>query len=226
MVRSMGSKLVLLRHGQSVWNAKNLFTGWVDVPLSQKGIDEALKAGKELEHVPFDVIFISSLVRAQMTAMLAMSVHEEGKVPYVLHPGEGKLDDWDKSYGNQELIPTHVAWELNERMYGELQGMNKDEARAQFGKEQVHIWRRSFDTPPPKGESLKDTAARALPYFENKIVPHLAEGKNVLISAHGNSLRALMMELDRLSEDEVVKLEIPTGQPICYNFADGKYTKQ
>lgn len=220
------SLLVLLRHGQSVWNAKNLFTGWVDIPLSQKGIQEALDAGKAIQHIDFQVIYVSSLVRSQLTAMLAMSVHDEGRVPCIMHPGEGKLDDWDQSYGNQDLIPTHVAWELNERMYGKLQGMNKDDARAEFGKEQVHIWRRSFSNPPPNGESLEDTAARTLPYFKKQIVPHLENGENVLISAHGNSLRAIMMELDQLSEDEVVKLEIPTGQPICYTYSDKTFEKQ
>ncbi|MCP5492131.1 MAG: 2,3-bisphosphoglycerate-dependent phosphoglycerate mutase [Chlamydiales bacterium] len=220
------SLLVLLRHGQSVWNAKNLFTGWVDIPLSQKGIQEALNAGKAIQHIDFQVIYVSSLARAQLTAMLAMSVHDEGRVPCVMHPGEGKLDDWDKSYGDQNLIPMHVAWELNERMYGKLQGMNKDDARAKFGKEQVHTWRRSFATPPPDGESLKDTADRTLPYFKKHIMPHLERGENVLISAHGNSLRAILMELDQLSEDEVVQLEVPTGQPICYTYADKTFEKQ
>ena len=219
------AQLVLLRHGQSVWNAKNLFTGWVDVPLTPKGIEEALDAGEKMKDIPFDVIYVSSLSRSQLTAMLAMSVHAEGKVPCVMHPREGKQEEWGKSFGNQDLVPTHVAWELNERMYGELQGMNKDDARAKFGKEQVHIWRRSFATPPPGGESLKDTAARTLPYFENTIVPHLDQDKNVLISAHGNSLRAIIMQLDNLSEEEVLKLEIPTGVPLFYTYKDKQFSK-
>ena len=219
------AKLVLLRHGQSVWNAKNLFTGWVDVPLSPKGIDEALSAGKKICDIPFDAIFVSSLSRAQLTAMIAMSVHDEGKVPCVVHPEGSKLEKWGKSFGNQETVPTYVAWELNERMYGELQGINKDDARAQFGKEQVKIWRRSFATPPPGGESLKDTAARTLPYFDEKIVPCLEKGQNVLVSAHGNSLRAIIMQLDGLSEEEILEFEIPTGEPIFYTFKDGKFLK-
>ncbi|MCB1109081.1 MAG: 2,3-bisphosphoglycerate-dependent phosphoglycerate mutase [Chlamydiia bacterium] len=219
------AQLVLLRHGQSVWNAKNLFTGWVDIPLSPKGIDEALKAGQKIRDIPFDVIFVSSLTRSQLTAMLAMSVHSEAKVPCVMHPHEGKQESWGKSYGTQELIPTYVAWELNERMYGQLQGMNKDDARAKYGKEQVHIWRRSYATSPPGGESLKDTAARTLPYFQSTIVPHLDQGKNVLISAHGNSLRAIIMQLDNLSEEDVVKLEIPTGLPLFYTYKDGQFSQ-
>ncbi|HPE84577.1 MAG TPA: 2,3-bisphosphoglycerate-dependent phosphoglycerate mutase, partial [Chlamydiales bacterium] len=122
-------------------------------------------------------------------------------------------------------IPTYVAWELNERMYGQLQGMNKDDARAKYGKEQVHIWRRSYATSPPGGESLKDTAARTLPYFQSTIVPHLDQGKNVLISAHGNSLRAIIMQLDNLSEEDVVKLEIPTGLPLFYTYKDGQFSQ-
>lgn len=221
----MGAKLVLLRHGQSVWNAKNLFTGWVDVPLSPKGIEEALEAGRQIKDIPFDVIYISALTRAELTAMLAMSVHAEGKVPCIMHPREGKMETWGKSFGNQDIVPTHVAWELNERMYGELQGMNKDDARAQFGADQVKIWRRSFATPPPGGESLKQTAERTLPYFDKRIIPHLKKGENVLISAHGNSLRAIIMEIEKLSEEQVLQLEIPTGQPITYTFDNGVFTK-
>lgn len=225
--RSHG-KLILLRHGASIWNEKNLFTGWVDIPLSTKGIEEALQAGKKIAHIPIDVIFVSSLVRAQMTAMLAMSVHEGDLVPRILHPGEGKLDTWGKVHSKaaeESCIPVHVAWQLNERMYGQLQGMNKDEMRQKYGADQVHIWRRSYDIAPPKGESLKDTAKRSIPYFKRYIVPYLKKGQNVLIAAHGNSLRSISMFLDNLSEEEVVKLEMATGAPVIYTFKAGSYHK-
>lgn len=224
----MASQLILMRHGQSEWNKKNLFTGWVDVPLSWEGVVEAIEAGKRIAHIPIDVIFISSLVRAQMTAMIAMSEHKGGKIPLMQHTGEGKVDDWAKIYSPkaaEATIPVIEAWELNERFYGELQGLNKQETIDQYGKEQVHIWRRSFDVPPPNGECLADTAARAIPYFQEKVVPHLAGGKNVFISAHGNSLRAIIMHLDNLSKEQVLKLELATGEPIQYQYEDGVFTK-
>ncbi|MBS0648522.1 MAG: 2,3-bisphosphoglycerate-dependent phosphoglycerate mutase [Verrucomicrobia bacterium] len=222
------AKLILLRHGASVWNEKNIFTGWVDIPLSAKGIQEALEAGKKIAHIPIDVIFVSSLIRAQMTAMLAMSVHEGDQVPVVLHPGEGKLEEWAEIYSEEEkksIIPVHVAWQINERMYGRLQGMNKDEMRKKYGADQVQIWRRSFDVAPPEGESLEMTAARSIPYFQEMVVPLLKQGKNVLISAHGNSLRSIVMFLDHLSKDEVVKLEMATGAPVIYTFEGNRWTK-
>jgi 2,3-bisphosphoglycerate-dependent phosphoglycerate mutase len=222
------AKLILLRHGASVWNELNLFTGWVDIPLSAKGIEESLAAGRSIAHIPVDVIFVSSLVRAQETAMLAMSVHKGGKVPEVLHSGEGKLEEWAQIYSKETqalCIPVIVAWQINERMYGELQGMNKQEMRNKFGDEQVHIWRRSYDVAPPGGESLKMTAERSIPYFQETIVPHLKQGKNVLVSAHGNSLRSIIMHLDSLKPDEVVKLEIPTGLPLIYSYDQGKWSK-
>lgn len=222
------AKLILLRHGASVWNEKNIFTGWVDIPLSAKGIQESLEAGKKIAHIPIDVIFVSSLIRAQMTAMLAMSVHEGDKVPAVLHPGEGKLEEWAEVYSEEEkksIIPVHVAWQINERMYGRLQGMNKDEMRKKYGADQVQTWRRSFNIAPPEGESLEMTAARSIPYFLEMVVPLLKQGKNVLISAHGNSLRSIVMFLDHLSQDEVVKLEMATGAPVIYTFEGNSWTK-
>lgn len=224
----MGAKLILMRHGQSEWNKRNLFTGWVDIPLSWEGIVEAIEAGKKISSIPIDVIYISTLMRAQMTAMIAMSEHEGGKVPRILHEGEGKLEEWGKVHNPsaaQSTIPVIKAWELNERMYGDLQGLNKQETREQYGKEQVHIWRRSYDVPPPNGECLADTAARAIPYFQEKIVPHLASGQNVFISAHGNSLRAIIMHLDGLSKEEVLKLELGTGVPIIYEYEAGSFRK-
>lgn len=222
------ARLVLLRHGQSEWNKKNRFTGWVDIPLSREGIVEAQTAGRCMSLIPFDIIFISSLMRAQQTAMIAMTEHESGKTPCLYHKG-GKLEEWAQIHDPQAsamCIPVYAAWELNERMYGELQGLNKDKARSDFGKDQVEIWRRSFNTPPPGGESLKMTAERSIPYFKQEIVPILKQGKHVLVSAHGNSLRSIVMYLDELSEEEVVKLEVPTGKPLCYSYHNACWTKE
>lgn len=223
------SKLIMMRHGQSKWNELNLFTGWVDVPLSEKGILEALEGGKQIRNIPIDIIFTSTLVRAQMTAFLVMSEHSTAKVPVVLHEGEGRLQEWAKIYSEetrQNIIPVIRSWELNERMYGELQGLNKAETMKKFGDEQVKIWRRSYDVAPPKGESLAMTAARSIPYFSNAIIPYLKEGKNVFISAHGNSLRSIIMHLDNLSKEEVLHLELSTGTPILYDYSDGKFRKE
>lgn len=223
------SKLVLLRHSQSEWNRRNLFTGWIDVPLSESGIEEAINVGRRISAIPFDIIFMSSLIRAQLTAMIVMSVHSGGKVPVVCHSDEKGREGWAKNYNSEAAkttIPVVTAWEINERMYGELQGLDKDETRKKFGSDQVKIWRRSFDTPPPNGESLKDTAARTIPYFETQIMPHLQVGKNVLVAAHGNSLRSIVMFLDKLSEKEVLQLEIPTGDPICYSLDSGIWKRE
>lgn len=223
------ARLILIRHGQSEWNKKNLFTGWVDIPLSKEGIAESLTGGEEVKHFPIDVIFTSALIRGIMTAMLVMTVHDSKKVPVLLHSGEGKLEEWSRCYNphvEKELIPVIRAWQLNERMYGELQGMNKQEMREKYGEQQVHIWRRSFDVPPPKGESLKMTAERTLPYFKDVIVPFLKKEKHVMICAHGNSLRSIIMDLDGLSKEEVLKLEIPTGKPILYTYEKGIFKKQ
>ncbi len=212
-------KLILLRHGQSEWNLRNLFTGWVDVPLSKQGIEEAKAAGRTMSDIPIDIIFTSSLIRAQMTAMLAMAEHHTDKVPIIMHQGEGKLEEWGTIYGKQaldECIPVYISSDLNERMYGELQGLNKAETMAKFGADQVKIWRRSYDIPPPNGESLEMTAKRSIPYFEQHILPRLKEGKNVLIAAHGNSLRSIVMALDKLTKEQVLELELATGIPIIY----------
>ena len=186
--------LVIVRHGQSLWNKENKFTGWIDIDLSAKGIEEARTAGEKLKDFRFDVAFTSDLKRAQRTLDIILEEIE------------------------QEGIPVFKDKALNERMYGDLQGMNKDTARERFGEEQVHIWRRSFDIAPPNGESLKDTAARVMPYYEEEIVPHLKKGETVLISAHGNSLRALVKHLEGFADDEIVKVEIPTGVPKVYKL--------
>lgn len=220
------SKLILLRHGQSMWNLANLFTGWIDIPLSQKGIDESLEAGKQIKDTPIDVIYVSSLIRSQMTAMLAMTHHSSKKAPVIQHAHEGKLEEWGRNFGDPTLtIPVFRAWELNERMYGDLQGLNKQETIDKFGPEQVQLWRRSYDIAPPNGESLAMTAERSIPYFEKEIEPHLKAGRNVLIAAHGNSLRSIAMRLENLSKEEVLHLELATGMPIIYNYTQGRYEK-
>lgn len=215
------NRLILLRHGQSEWNKKNIFTGWIDIPLSKEGIDEALEAGRTIQDWPIDCIYTSTLIRGTMTVMLAMSVHKSGKIPEILHETESGFQNWYRCWDDStkdDLIPVICAWQLNERMYGQLQGKNKQKMREEFGENQVQIWRRSFDVAPPEGESLKMTAARTIPYFENEILPQLHMGKNVLIVAHGNSLRSIVMKLDKLSEEEVLSLEIPTGKPLIYAY--------
>lgn len=217
------SKLILIRHGQSVWNKKNVFTGWVDVSLSREGVDEALKAGEQIAGIEFDVLFTSVQIRAIETAMIAMSANQSTKTPVVIHT-EGKMADWTTIYNDamsQNVIPVYRDWHLNERYYGELQGKNKAETAAVYGEEQVHIWRRSYDVAPPAGECLKDTAERTIPFFTESILPQLQAGKNVLVSAHGNSLRSIVMHIDGLSEEEVLKLEIPTGVPLYFEYTDG-----
>ena len=188
--------LVLLRHGESQWNLENRFTGWIDVPLSPKGEEEARQAGEKLKAagIHFDLAFTSVLQRAIRTLEIVLDV-----------------------LGQRDL-PVEKDQALNERHYGDLQGLNKAETAKRFGEEQVHLWRRSYDIAPPGGESLKDTAARTLPYFEAKILPAVKVGKTVLVSAHGNSLRSVVMHLDRLSREEVLELNLGTGVPIVYEI--------
>lgn len=218
------ARLVLIRHGQSLWNLHNLFTGWVDVPLSAQGIQEAIAAGKRLSHEKFDIIYTSTLIRAITTAMIVMSENQEGKVPVIQKSNEPKPSEWFRIYSPAtaaNTIPVYSAWELNERMYGELQGLNKEETARKFGDAQVKIWRRSYDVPPPSGEALKDTAERTIPWFRNNIEPKLNEGKNILVAAHGNSLRAIIMYLEKLSAAEVIELELKTGEPIVFEAVGG-----
>ncbi|MDD7304984.1 MAG: 2,3-diphosphoglycerate-dependent phosphoglycerate mutase [Peptoniphilaceae bacterium] len=219
----MSVKLVLLRHGQSEWNLANKFTGWVDVDLSEKGVEEAKEAGKKIKEagIKFDFAHTSILKRAIKTCNYALE------------------------YSDQLYVPVTKSWRLNERHYGGLQGLNKDETREKYGEEQVHIWRRSYDTLPPdltsqaqeeqfadrrfKGmpkelipvsENLKITLERALPYYFDHIAPELLDGKNVLIAAHGNSIRALCKHIDNISDDDIMDLEIPTGKPLVYELDD------
>lgn len=220
------TRLILLRHGQSEWNKKNIFTGWVDIPLSAAGIEESLQAGEKIKDISIDLVYTSTLIRGIMTACLVMSKHNSGKVLLFEHK-EGQLHKWGKCQdrGLQTTLPAVMAWELNERIYGELQGQNKDEMRKKYGKEQVELWRRSFDQMPPNGESLQMTCARTLPFFKNQVFPNIRNGKNVFISAHGNSLRSIVMELEQLSEKEVISLEIPTAVPLIYHYREGRWRK-
>ena len=227
--------LILMRHGQSMWNAANLFTGWVDVPLTNTGIEEAIAGGKEISSLPIDEAHVSTLIRAQMTAMLALAQHDSGKTPIFqyaasndsMSENESRMVEWAQSNDSgSNTIPVHVSWQLNERMYGDLQGLDKQETREKFGADQVHIWRRSYDVPPPNGESLELTAARTIPYLESKIIPSLEEGKNLFVAAHGNSLRSIVMSIEQLSKEDVLKLEIPTGKPIVYEWKNKSWTRR
>lgn len=188
------AQLVIFRHGQSVWNLENKFTGWVDVELSPKGIEEAKSAGLKINGFAFDYAYASDLKRAQNTLKLAL-----------------------ESAGHSPITPVFDK-ALNERMYGDLQGLDKTETAKKYGEEQVKIWRRSFDIPPPNGESLKNTAERVIPYFEKEIIPKLKEGKNVVIAAHGNSLRALIMYLEKMTPEQILEFEIGTAQPRLYEL--------
>ena len=189
-------QVVLIRHGESQWNLENRFTGWVDVPLSPRGEQEAREAGEKLRAYQFDYAFTSVLTRAIKTLEIVMEV--------IGQPG----------------LPVERDQALNERMYGELQGLNKAETAKQYGEAQVKLWRRSYDVRPPGGESLQDTADRVLPYYREHIWPRLAKGETLLVVAHGNSLRALVMHLDQLSREEVLELNIPTGAPLLYELDD------
>ncbi len=186
------AKLFLVRHGQSQWNLENRFTGWQDIDITELGQHEARQAGKALANERIDIAYTSALMRAQHT--LKIILHEMGN----------------------PSVPIVINAALNERGYGQLEGLNKAETAKKYGAEQVHIWRRSFDVPPPGGESLKDTYERVIPYYEHFIAPKLKEGKNVLVVAHGNSLRALIMFLEHLSPEQILEREIATGQPIEY----------
>jgi 2,3-bisphosphoglycerate-dependent phosphoglycerate mutase len=218
----MKGQLILLRHGQSIWNLQNRFTGWVDVPLSKKGIEEAVHAGRMMANCVFDAIFMSNLERSHQTTFLAMAENGSQKALVVQDSQENA-----KIYDDELLIlPVYKAWQLNERMYGHLQGLNKDAMRKKYGNEQVAIWRRSYAISPPGGESLKETVLRVMPYFKEKIEPLIQEGKTILVSAHGNSLRAIMMQLEQLSQEEIVKLEIPTGEPISYQYKKGTFSRE
>ena len=200
------NKLILLRHGQSQWNLENRFTGWKNVPLTEKGEAEAKKAGELIKkyNISIDRVFSSVLERANKTAEIAI-----------------KKAELNNLLENNKIIMT-CSEKLNERDYGDLVGLNKQETANKFGKDQVHIWRRSYDTPPPNGESLKDVVERVSPYFKENIKPLIDKGENILIAAHGNSLRAMMIELGMYKPEEISNIELPTGSPLCINLDQGR----
>ena len=212
-------RLILVRHGESIWNQQNRFTGWVDVSLTDKGIAEAREAGKLLAEECFNVAFTSALIRAQDTLYEILQHNRHTEEYFCVHE---KDSSWYEHYSTDETdrnqLKIHISAQLNERYYGDLQGMNKDRARQQFGIEQVRLWRRSYDLPPPGGESLEMTAARTLPYFNSHILPHLRKNKRILVSAHGNSLRSIIMHIMQMSPKQILEYEISTGIPHVYDF--------
>jgi 2,3-bisphosphoglycerate-dependent phosphoglycerate mutase len=217
------TKLILIRHGQSLWNAANRFTGWVDVPLSRKGRAEAAIAASKLKNYRVDVCFTSLLVRAMETAIICLTEYEEicgGKIPIFKHEADNlEWRGWDRYAGDpREELPVFPTMALDERFYGQLQGLNKAQTASKFGTEQVQEWRRSYYTRPPGGESLEDTQKRVISYFANRILIHLKQGDTVLVAAHGNSLRSIIMKLENLTPESVPSLELATGVPIVYEI--------
>ncbi|PSB26389.1 2,3-bisphosphoglycerate-dependent phosphoglycerate mutase [Stenomitos frigidus] len=224
------AKLILVRHGQSLWNAENKFTGWVDVPLGAQGRAEATIAADKLETYRVRVCFTSLLFRAIETAIIILTEGDDlcdGRIPIIKHDVDDEdWHGWDKYKGDPEQeLPVYLSSRLDERYYGELQGLNKAETAVEFGTEQVQLWRRSYAVAPPGGESLEATVKRTVPFFRDRILKHLMDGDNVLIAAHGNSLRAIIMHLEKLTEAAIVNVEIGTGIPIIYDLnANGQVT--
>jgi 2,3-bisphosphoglycerate-dependent phosphoglycerate mutase len=222
------SSLILIRHGQSTWNAANKFTGWVDVPLSRVGLAEAAQAAEKLKGYPIDICFTSLLIRSIQTALVCLVESDAvlaGKSPILKHDADDpNWHGWDAYEGDRRCeIPVFPAQALDERYYGSLQGLNKTETAEKYGMDQVIIWRRSYAVRPPGGESLADTSDRTIPFFRDRILPHVKSGDRVLVSAHGNSLRSIIMHLENLNEQEVLKLELSTGVPIVYEVnAEGQ----
>ncbi|KAM3091684.1 2,3-bisphosphoglycerate-dependent phosphoglycerate mutase [Phormidesmis sp. 146-35] len=217
------AKLILIRHGQSIWNAANKFTGWVDVPLSKLGRLEAAKAAYRLRNYQIDVCYTSLLIRAIETAVICLTEYPEvcaGHSPIIQHAAnDPDWHGWDQYEGNSdEELPIFLSPALDERYYGQLQGLNKAQTAEQYGADRVQQWRRSFSTRPPQGESLQDTLNRTIPYFQSRILPHLQAGENVLVAAHGNSLRSIIMILDNLNSQTIANLELMTGVPIVYDL--------
>lgn len=211
-------KMVLVRHGQSQWNLENRFTGWMDIPLSMKGRQEAESAGEKLRDMRFDTIYISHLIRAIQTLDYILLKLQDKRIPIIYHE-EQRIHDWEHYSGDRNNeIPIYQSVDLAERYYGDLQGLNKAETMKKYGENQVHLWRRSYDINPPNGESLKDTCERTIPYYKHHILPELQRGKTVLIVAHGNSLRSIIKYIENISDTEIPHLEIPTGVPIVYSF--------
>ena len=217
--------MVLVRHGQSQWNLENRFTGWMDIPLSTKGSQEATSAGKKLRNMHFDTIYISHLLRAIQTLHYILLELQDKRIPIIYHE-EQRIHKWEHYNGDRNNeIPIYQSVDLAERYYGDLQGLNKAETMKKYGENQVHLWRRSYDVNPPNGESLKDTCERTLPYYKNHILPELQAGKTILIVAHGNSLRSITKYVENISDKDIPNVEIPTGVPIIYTF-DSQMTLQ
>ena len=212
-------RLTLIRHGQSIWNLQNRFTGWIDVSLSEQGTEEAQQAASLLADQHFDLAFTSSLLRAQDTLYEILKQNHYCHQYLRIHEtGRDWYEHFTPAKDDTSELKIYVSEKLNERYYGDLQGLNKDWARTHFGAEQVHQWRRSYDMPPPNGESLAMTAARVLPYFQSHIVPALQRGEQVLVSAHGNSLRAIIMQLEQMNTEQIMAYELKTGAPHIYKL--------
>ncbi len=217
----MSAKLIIIRHGQSVWNSENRFTGWIDVVLSEKGVEEAKLAGDTLKDYKFDVAFTSNLIRANQTLFEILKLNKYNQKYRKIH--DEKKSEWYSNFkkieSDKDYLEVYFTEKLNERYYGDLQGLNKEETKQKYGEEQLKLWRRSFDVAPPNGESLKDNSKRTLPYFKKNILPHLKDGKTVLIVAHGNSLRSIIKYIEKLTSEKIVEYELETGVPIEYSLS-------
>lgn len=218
------NSLVMVRHGQSKWNASNRFTGWVDVTLSVMGLNEAQESGDKLKDTQFDVAFTSELIRAQQTLFAILS--RQNKTGIVVHTSDKDPLTLTSNFMTLDDIPIYETHRLNERHYGLLQGLDKAEVKAKYGEQQVMDWRRGYKAKPPEGESLEDVFKRVVPYFKNTIMPYVSSGKNVIISAHGNSLRALVKYIENITDEQIVNLDLPTGEVIRYEFEAGQVSKR
>lgn len=209
--------LILVRHGESRWNIANKFTGWVDVPLSENGVQEAVDVAQKIKKLNLDIAFASKLERAQSTLLIILS--SQKKTGIFIHDGE-RDHKWslNSSKFEKDEIPIFMRTDLNERYYGDLQGMNKEVARKKYGERKVFAWRRSYDKVPPGGESLKHVYQRAVPLFKKEVMPHLINSKNVIISAHGNTLRTIIKHIEDISDEDIAHLELPTAEPIIYKY--------
>lgn len=224
MLYCLVNSLIMVRHGQSRWNAVNRFTGWVDVTLSIRGIKEAEQCGDKLRDTQFDVAFTSELIRAQQTLFTILS--RQNKTGIVVHTSDKDPLTLTSNYMTLEDIPIYETHKLNERHYGILQGLDKAEIKSKYGEDQVLAWRRGYKSKPPEGESLEDVFKRAVPYFKSTIMPYVASGKNVIVSAHGNSLRAIVKYIENITDEQIVNLDIPTGEVIRYEFDAGQVSKR
>ena len=221
-------KLVLIRHGESLWNGRSLFTGWVDVPLTQAGIVEASRASHRIAAIDFDVAYTSALIRSIQTAFIVLLCDTKHRSPYLVHTSDFFHRKWYNRFFHAELhnmIPVYRCWQLNERYYGDLQGLSKSKIADIYSVDKVLSWRKGYTARPPKGESLRDTSRRVIPFFNRVILKQLEEGKNVLVSAHSNTLRSIVMNLEQMDEAQVVGLEVETASIVVYDYADGKFTR-